>query len=331
MRTVWFENGEVKLINQRLLPQDKKIESYSDYRLLADAIKNLTVRGAPAIGIAAAFAFVLAAQEDKSPDKMKEVSSLIKSTRPTAVNLFRAASMMEPLIERGASVQEYLKIASQIEAEDDLANRKMGKLGAKLIENGDSILTHCNAGGLATGGFGTAVGIIKQAFTEGKDISVFVDETRPLLQGARLTAWELSEEGIAYTLITDNMAAYFMGERKITKVIVGADRIAANGDTANKIGTYGIAILASYHNIPFYVAAPISTLDLSLASGKDIPIEYRSPMEVTSCAGKRIAPEKAEALNPAFDITPAKLITGIITERKIVYPPFKEGLPEIDV
>lgn len=326
MKTVWFEDNKVKMINQKLLPLEEKVETYDDYRQVAAAIKDLTVRGAPAIGIAAAYAVVLAALENNEKSFMQKAASEIKGTRPTAVNLFYAVNKMENLISEEASPDAYIEVAREIEVEDDKACKSMGELGASLINDGDCILTHCNAGGLATGGYGTAVGVIKSAFAQGKNIHVFVDETRPLLQGARLTAWELSKEGISYTLITDNMSAHFMAEGKIDKIFVGADRIAANGDTANKIGTYGVAVCANYHNIPFYVAAPVSTLDLSLKSGKDIPIEYRSKEEVTHFSTCQSAPSDAQVLNPAFDVTPAKLITAIITEVAIIKPPFEENL-----
>jgi methylthioribose-1-phosphate isomerase len=301
----------------------------------------MAIRGAPAIGVAAAMGIALAAKKiqtkrvDVFLKSLKQVCQRMKQTRPTAVNLFWAVNRMERVLDQtGSSNLDQMKEqlereALQIYKEDLEINRKIGENGKRLIKDGYGVLTHCNAGGLATAGFGTALGVIHSAWREGKRFRVFVDETRPLLQGSRLTAWELTQEKILATLLTDNMAGWLMKSGKINLVLVGADRVARNGDTANKIGTYGLAILAKWHGVPFYVAAPISTLDLSLPSGEEIPIEQRSPEEVTHLRGKRIAPKGMEAFNPAFDVTPHSLIHGIITEKGIVRPPFKRELRRI--
>ncbi len=323
-KTLEYKDGKVTLIDQTLLPGEIKYLTTSDYRVVAEAIKKLRVRGAPAIGIAAAFGVVLGAFEYKDladlPGQIEKIITELAATRPTAVNLFWALNRQKAVLEnaRQKSNSELINLleteAKAIAADDGLINRKIGENGAALFKDGMSILTHCNAGALATGAYGTALAAIRVAVEQGKRISVFADETRPLLQGARLTVWELMQENIPVTLITDNMAAAVMSLGKIQAVIVGADRITANGDVANKIGTYGVAVLAKEHNIPFYVAAPLSTIDLSLKTGAEIPIEERSPEEVTSFGGVAVAPAGVKVFNPAFDVTPAKYVTAIISE-----------------
>ncbi|MEK6576070.1 MAG: S-methyl-5-thioribose-1-phosphate isomerase, partial [Nitrospirota bacterium] len=304
-----------------------------DYRMVAHCIKELIIRGAPAIGIAAAMGLALGAREidtadyDKFIVRFSEIADTIASTRPTAVNLFWAIERIRGLVNKskGKSVEDIRSLicdeAKNILEEDISSNRQIGRNGARLIEDGDTVLTHCNAGALATGGYGTALGVIRAAHEEGKKLMVFADETRPVLQGARLTAWELKEDGIDVTLITDNMAGYMMSRDLVDLCIVGADRIAANGDTANKIGTYTVAVLAREHGIAFYVAAPSSTVDGSISSGNEIVIEERNPEEVTHIMGKiRVAPIGVSAANPAFDVTPARYITAIITEKGVFKP-----------
>jgi methylthioribose-1-phosphate isomerase len=315
--------------------------SCTDYREVAAAIKKLSVRGAPAIGAAAAYGLALAAGEIKTGSRedyvarMREAAAELAVTRPTAVNLSWAVDRIIRRLEGTQSDdlavlhRTVLDEAHAIYQEDVSANRRMGQYGRALIPHGGCILTHCNAGALATAGYGTALGVIRAAREEGKNVNVFADETRPLLQGSRLTAWEMYQEGIPVTVITDNMAGYLMAKDKVDLVLVGADRITANGDVANKIGTYSLAVLAKEHHIPFYVAAPISTVDLSLATGSDIPIEERDMTEVTHLAGCQIAPAGVQVWNPAFDVTPARLVTAIITERGIVRPPYPENLRKI--
>jgi len=323
-KTIEYQNGKVTLIDQTRLPGEIKFVTTSDYRVIAEAIRKLRVRGAPAIGIAAAFGVVLGAMEyQEASDLPKEIEKVIAElagTRPTAVNLFWALNRQKAVLKSAGSKSNVELIAlfeaeaKGIAAEDELINRRIGENGAALLKDGMSILTHCNAGALATGAYGTALAAIRVAVEQGKQISVFADETRPLLQGARLTVWELMQEQIPVTLITDNMAAFVMSLGKVQAVIVGADRITANGDVANKIGTYGVAVLAKEHKIPFYVAAPLSTIDLSLKTGAEIPIEERSAEEVTSFGGVTVAPAGVKVYNPAFDVTPAKYVTAIISE-----------------
>ncbi|NLW47995.1 MAG: S-methyl-5-thioribose-1-phosphate isomerase [Firmicutes bacterium] len=323
-KTIEYQNGKVTLIDQTRLPGEIKFVTTSDYRVIAEAIRKLRVRGAPAIGIAAAFGVVLGAMEyQEASDLPKEIEKVIAElagTRPTAVNLFWALNRQKAVLKSAGSKSNVELIAlfeaeaKVIAAEDELINRRIGENGAALLKDGMSILTHCNAGALATGAYGTALAAIRVAVEQGKQISVFADETRPLLQGARLTVWELMQEQIPVTLITDNMAAFVMSLGKVQAVIVGADRITANGDVANKIGTYGVAVLAKEHKIPFYVAAPLSTIDLSLKTGAEIPIEERSAEEVTSFGGVTVAPAGVKVYNPAFDVTPAKYVTAIISE-----------------
>lgn len=337
----WTGTGAIRLIDQTRLPLDEVYIECETVEDVARAIRTMQVRGAPAIGIAAAMGLAMAARTIQAPTFAAFYAALetngagLLRTRPTAVNLawavrrmLRAAQSLRdlPLAEiPGRLIAE----ATAMRTEDIRINRAIGKNGQELVPDPARILTHCNAGGLATAGYGTAVGVIRAAAEAGKRVKVWVDETRPLLQGARLTAWELSRAGIPATLITDNMAGYFMHRGEVDLVIVGADRIARNGDTANKIGTYGIAVLARAHGIPFYVAAPISTLDLSLNGGAEIPIEERAPEEVTEIGGRRLAPRGIRAANPAFDVTPASYIDGIVTERGVARIPYEESLPRL--
>ena len=343
MPALHWNRGVLTLLDQTKLPGEVTHITTDDYRVVAKAIKELQVRGAPAIGAAAAFGLVLAAKEiapsagEDFPGKLAEAAGFLKAQRPTAVNLFWAIDRMLSVAARFHSAPPDVIYAAleaeavSIAAEDAAVNRRMGAHGAALIKDGATILTHCNAGQLATVDFGTALGVIRAAWQQGKKLHVYADETRPLLQGARLTAWELMQDNIPVTLITDNMAGYVMKEGLIDCVIVGADRIAANGDTANKIGTYSVAVLAKEHNIPFYVAAPLSTFDFALASGEQIPIEERSADEVTHIAGRRIAPAGVRVFNPAFDVTPHKYIAALITEKGIVYPPYVTNLQNFRV
>lgn len=329
IKPILFENGKLLLLDQRILPVEESWLSYTDYREVAEAIRSMVVRGAPAIGVTAAFGAAFGAREIEAADfdgffaAFEPICAHLAATRPTAVNLFWALERMKqvarthralPLPELKARL---LAEAQEMAQEDERINRAMGRHGAALIPDGGRVLTHCNAGALATAGYGTALGVIRAAVEAGKKVAVLADETRPWLQGARLTAWELQRDNIPVTLICDNMAGYLMSQGEIDCVIVGADRIAANGDTANKIGTYTVAVLAREHGLPFYVAAPISTIDLSLESGKQIPIEERDRREVTHSGERQLAPENIAVRNPAFDVTPARLISAIITERGV--------------
>ncbi|QTA37127.1 S-methyl-5-thioribose-1-phosphate isomerase [Thermosipho ferrireducens] len=339
--TLEWTGESLILIDQRKIPLEETYIECTNYKEVATAIKEMVVRGAPAIGATAAFGFVLGAREYINTsssfeiflEKMNEVKETLANTRPTAVNLFWALNRMEKTLKNYGYFEKILEVleneAINIANEDITANKQMGAYGASLLKDGDTVLTHCNAGALATVDYGTALGVIRAAVEQGKKIKVFADETRPYLQGARLTAWELMKDGIEVTLISDNMAGWAMKLGKINAVIVGADRIAANGDVANKIGTYMVAVLAKRHGIPFYVAAPTSTIDLNTPTGKDIPIEERNHKEVTHCGGKRIAPENVNVFNPAFDVTDAELVTAIITEKGIVYPPYNENLKKL--
>ncbi|OGW52678.1 MAG: S-methyl-5-thioribose-1-phosphate isomerase [Nitrospirae bacterium RIFCSPLOWO2_02_42_7] len=331
--TIEWKDGIVRMLDQTRLPLEVTFFDCRTYHDVAKGIKDLIIRGAPAIGVAAAMGVALGAQEINTKnfknfyDELEKVCNHIGSTRPTAVNLFWAINRMKEftLYNKEKPISEIKKAlideANRILQEDIEACKTMGRHGAQFIKDGDTILTHCNAGALATGGYGTALGVIRAAKEEGKEIKVFADETRPVLQGARLTAWELMEDGIAVTLITDNMAGYFMKKGMINLCIVGADRIARNGDVANKIGTYSVAVLAREHGIPFYVAAPLSTIDFNIPSGEHIPIEERNPAEVSHIFGKtQIAPSKVRILNPAFDVTPARYIAAIITEKGCFKP-----------
>jgi methylthioribose-1-phosphate isomerase len=338
VRAISWDNGVVKMVDQLRLPQELVILEFTDYREVADAIRTMKIRGAPAIGVAAAYGLALAAMHcpgNARADVIAEFSraaDVIGNTRPTAVNLFYTIRRMNEVAldkrwkTRGQVVEAIVQEAQRIAEREVENNKRMGAYGAELIADGFNILTHCNTGPLATVDYGTALGVIQAAHDQGKHIHVWVDETRPYLQGARLTVWELQQAGIPCTLITDNMAGHFMSRGKVNIVLVGADRIAANGDVANKIGTYSLAILARENGIPFYPVAPTTTLDLSIASGAEIPIEERNPREVTQLHGIPIAPEGTQAAHPAFDVTPHRYVTGIVTEEGIVYPPFALGL-----
>lgn len=326
--TIEWKSGKVYMIDQRKLPFEEVFIEHSDYTDVAVSIKNMVIRGAPAIGVAAAMGVALGINKledsEKDPSKtFNEIIKVLRTTRPTAVNLFWALEEMRKIFDANWTDIRILKEkmvgkALEIQADDEKTNRAIGKVGEIVVNDGDTILTHCNAGSLATAGYGTALGVIRSARSAGKNISVIAGETRPFLQGARLTVWEMQKENIPVTLITDSMAGYLMSKGKIDLVVVGADRIALNGDTANKIGTYPIAVLAKYHNIPFYIAAPLSTIDINSGSGIDIPIEERDGDEVRTFSGMRTTPSETEVLNPAFDITPFSLISGIITEKKII-------------
>jgi len=337
-RTIEWRDNKVVMIDQTRLPGEEVYNEYSDFKSVAEAIRGMVIRGAPAIGVAAAMGIALGVREiiadtqESFFQQLSNICDVMAATRPTAVNLFWAIDRMKRVAEANrsrplAEIREILKLeAIRVEEEDLAICRAIGKHGASLIPEGATVLTHCNAGGLATAGYGTALGVIRAAHEAGKNIQVFADETRPWLQGARLTAWELMKEGIPVTLIADNMAGFFMKKGEITCCVVGADRIAANGDTANKIGTYSVAVLAKENRIPFYVAAPISTLDLTLESGDAIPIEERHSREVTHLQGLPVAPEGVRVRNPAFDVTPARYIAGIITERGVVRGDYEKGL-----
>lgn len=341
MEAIIWENDRLRLLDQTKLPGSIEYIECDNYRVVAEAIKRLSVRGAPAIGAAAAYGLVVGAKQIAASDratflaKVAAIAEELGATRPTAVNLRWALERMmmrlttAPEQEVNKLLDIMLEEAHAIYNEDVQSNRRMGEYGQELLPEGARILTHCNAGALATAGYGTALGVIRAAQEKGKNVSVYADETRPLLQGARLTTWEMVQEGIPVTLITDNMAGYLMAKKKIDCVIVGADRITANGDVANKIGTYGLAVLAKHHNIPFYVAAPLSTIDMNLASGEEIPIEERDAKEVTHHGGQLMAPEGVQVWNPAFDVTPNSLVTAIITEMGVVYPSYAENLAKI--
>lgn len=338
IQPVAWKNNSVVLIDQNALPLAEISIVCRSYQEVISAIKDLTVRGAPAIGVAAAMAAALGAvslpvlPQELFRRKFYRICDEIAQARPTARNLFWALERMRKCLDdtllsgRKNVVRELVSEAKRIYAEDIAINHQMGKKGSVLIADGDNILTHCNAGALATAGYGTALGVLRAAREQGKKLHVYVDETRPVLQGARLTAWELKKEKIPATLITDNMAGFLMQQGKIDKVIVGADRIAANGDTANKIGTYSLAVLARAHGIPFYVAAPLSTIDVSLKTGSAIPIEERSGTEVTHFRKVQTAPDGTKVYNPAFDVTPAKYISAIITEQGILKKPYLRSI-----
>ena len=339
--TLAWQNGKIRMIDQTRLPGELVYLEIETVAALAEAIKNLRVRGAPAIGVAGAFGVLLSAQSISQSTTEKFLAELgrdieiLRGTRPTAVNLGWALDRMHRVAQRlrTASV-EALRTELQREAlticeEDRQAARALGRHGATLVPPQATVITHCNTGALVTVDFGTALGVLFTAHAQGKKLHIIVDETRPLLQGARLNMWELQHEGIPCTLICDNMAAFYMQRHRIDFCIVGADRIAANGDTANKIGTYSLAVNARHHGIPFYVAAPISTIDFSRPSGRDIPIEERAPEEITNAFGRRTAPEGSPVYNPAFDVTPHELITAIITEAGVITPPFEVNLREL--
>ena len=340
IRTIEWTEAGVVMLDQKRLPAEEIYHTYTNYEDVAEAIRSMIIRGAPAIGVAAAMGVALGVKNATSAScsieeldgKFNAICRVIAATRPTAVNLFWAVDRMKAVYARvrplGLEAIRNALIEEAISTyhEDIEANRAMGRAGQELIPDGARILTHCNAGALATAGYGTALGVIRAAVEAGKKISVFADETRPWLQGARLTAWELSRDGIPVTVITDNMPGHFMKKGEIDCVIVGADRIAANGDVANKIGTYSVAVLAKENRIPFYVAAPVSTFDLSIPDGGHIPIEERNPDEVRIIQGIAITPQDVPAANPAFDVTPARYIGAIITERGVVRAPYEESL-----
>ena len=341
IKTIFWKNNTVVMIDQNALPLLERQVVCSDYRQVIAAIKYLTVRGAPAIGVAAAMGAALGALAfssepiEKFTKKFNALCDEIAASRPTARNLFWALERMkrhlDEVIRAGKRnpARELVREAKRICAEDIEINREMGRRGAVLFFDGDRVLTHCNAGALATAGYGTALGVIRAAVAEGKKLHVYVDETRPVLQGARLTAWEMKKEKIPATLICDNMAGSLMRQGKINRILVGADRIAANGDTANKIGTYPLAVLARVHRIPFYIAAPVSTFDFSIKTGEEIPIEERRDDEVTAFRGVPAAPKGIKVYNPAFDVTPARLITAIVTEKGILAPPLPAAISRL--
>ena len=338
-RPILWADGKVRLIDQTRLPVEEVWLELSDYRDMIEAIKALRIRGAPAIGLAGAYAVALAAIEiagqagSEFLPRLEAAAQEIKEARPTGANLAWAVQRMLNVARRAESaqdaVEDLIPEATALQEEDEAGNRKIGLFGAELIPPGAAVLTHCNAGALATGGYGTALGVIRAAWDGGRISRVFATETRPVLQGARLTAWELLREGVETTLVPDSAAGQLMRQGKVQAAIVGADRIAANGDVANKIGTYSLAVLAKENGVPFYVAAPTSTVDLSLISGDYIPIEERTPEEVTRMGGARIAPEGIEVLNPAFDVTPHGYVTAIITERGVAREPYSQALGEL--
>ncbi len=337
MDTIYWEKGAPVALDQTRLPLREEYVRLQSVEAVAEAIERLVVRGAPLIGVSATYGMALSACSNRGRadflDAVRRDVARLQSTRPTAVNLFwaldRALLEIESAYRSGgadAAAEAALALAERMKREDAETNRRMGAFGERLIADGDGILTHCNAGALATAGYGTALGVIRSAAGAGKRVHVYADETRPLLQGARLTAWELQKDGIPVTIQSDGMAAVLMASGRIHKVIVGADRIARNGDTANKVGTYGVAVLAKAHGIPFYVAAPRSTIDLSIESGASIPIEMRNPCEMRFFQGVASAPTDVDAFNPAFDVTPARYIAGIITEVGILTPPFDASI-----
>ncbi|MFY9724849.1 MAG: S-methyl-5-thioribose-1-phosphate isomerase [Bryobacteraceae bacterium] len=338
VETIQWIDGAVVMIDQTRLPLEEKYVTCRSYREVAAAIREMTIRGAPAIGVAAAMGValgVLHASQSDLDAQMEEICATLAATRPTAVNLFWAIGRMKRVYASvaGKPVAEIrrrlLEEALLVREEDIAICRAIGRNGAALVPDRKTVLTHCNAGALATAGYGTALGVIRAAVEAGKQIDVFADETRPFLQGARLTVWELQQDAIPTTLITDSMAGHFLQSGRIGCVVVGADRIAANGDVANKVGTYPVAVLAKENGVPFFVAAPISTLDLSLASGAAIPIEQRAAEEVTCVFGTRIAPEGTLVENPAFDVTPARYVAAIVTEKGVVRPPYEESLKKL--
>jgi methylthioribose-1-phosphate isomerase len=339
----WTESGVV-FIDQTKLPTEEVYVTCTTHQQVADVIRNMVVRGAPAIGVAAAMGIALGVKNSKATNAadlkkdFDQICEAIRQTRPTAVNLFWAIRRMtekfetlrpRTIAEIRQAQQVMIEESQRMHAEDIAANQAMGRHGATLMPSTGGVLTHCNAGALATAGYGTALGVIRAAVEAGKKIHVYADETRPFLQGSRLTAWELMKDGIPTTVISDNMAGVMMQQGKIGAIVVGADRIAANGDVANKIGTYTVAILAKEHGIPFYVAAPISTVDLATPDGSKIPIEQRNAREVTHIGGRQMTPDGVGIENPAFDVTPAKYIAAIITERGIARAPYKESLSEL--
>ena len=338
MRTIEWDNGVVRMIDQRRLPLEFVVAEYRTHEEIAEAITDMVIRGAPAIGAAAAYGLALAARQSGAAGREELLHDLrcaaarLRATRPTAVNLRWALDRLlkragDPALNSPARIVAALEAEAQALADEDVeVNRRMGRVGAEIVSYGDQILTHCNAGALATVDYGTALGVIRAAHEAGKEIHVWVDETRPRLQGSRLTAWELMQAGIPMTLIADNAAGHLMRTGRVDLVLFGADRVAANGDVANKVGSYKLAVLARENGIPCYSVAPTSTVDLTLPDGDDIPIEERSPDEVTIIEGRRVAPEGVRVYNPAFDVTPHRYLTGIITENGIAYPPFEHNL-----
>jgi len=337
VKTLEWTGDALNLIDQTKLPHEEVIVTCRTYQEVAAAIKQMRVRGAPAIGVCGAFGLALAARQSKASnatallEELNQAAKVLLATRPTAVNLEWGVRRLLRAAERAAGRPSdiaalLLAEAEAMAEEDEAANRRLGAYGASLVPNEATILTHCNAGSLATVAYGTALGVVRAAWEQGKRIQVLADETRPFLQGARLTAWELAREGIPVTIITDNMAGHFLSRGRVDLVIVGADRIAANGDVANKIGTYSVAVLAKENSVPFYVAAPWSTVDISIRSGEDIPIEERNPEEVLCFAGQRVAPLGVSALHPAFDVTPNRYVSAIITERGILRSPYAVSL-----
>jgi methylthioribose-1-phosphate isomerase len=341
IQTLEWTEGGVRFIDQTKLPTEETYVNCKTYQEVADVIRNMVVRGAPAIGVSAAMGIALGVKNSKAENvselkrEFDQICDLIGKTRPTAVNLFWAIKRMQQKFETlrvrpvSQMKQALIEEAQRMHAEDIAINQAMGRHGATLMPASGGVLTHCNAGALATCGYGTALGVIRAAVEAGKKIQVYADETRPFLQGSRLTAWELTKDNIPTTVISDNMAGAMMRQGKIAAVIVGADRIAANGDVANKIGTYSVAVLAKEHNLPFYVAAPISTVDLETSDGSKIPIEQRNPAEITHFAGKAITPVGVQIENPAFDVTPAKYVTAIVTERGIARAPYEQSLAKL--
>jgi methylthioribose-1-phosphate isomerase len=335
VKTIEWKKDRVVMIDQRLLPQREVYRVCRDYRAVAEAIRGMVIRGAPAIGVAAAMGVALGclkAAEKGFDREFDRIMLCLSKTRPTAVNLFWALERMRRIYRehRGRGVEAVKRMledeALKIYREDIAANRELGRFGARLLGDARRIMTHCNAGALATAGYGTALGVIRALKESGKDIEVLVNETRPLLQGARLTAWELKKERIAATLVTDSMAGYLMQKGEVDAVLVGCDRVAANGDVANKIGTYSVAVLAQRHGIPFYVAGPTSSIDINCPSGNEIPIELRDPKEVSHVLGRALAPKGVKTFNPAFDVTSQELVSAIITEKGVIHPPYAENL-----
>jgi methylthioribose-1-phosphate isomerase len=339
--TIKWDKDKVTMIDQRKLPAEEIYVEARDYSQVAEAIEKMIIRGAPAIGVAAAYGIALGIlkveEKENSAKKFLKICERLEKTRPTARNLFWAVERMKQIFERNRNLplpqlkQKLISEATAIEKEDIETNKNIGDWGRALIEDGQSILTHCNAGELATAGYGTALGVIRAAFSEGKKIQVYVGETRPFLQGARLTCWELNRNNIPLTLITDNTAGFLMQKGKISLVITGADRIARNGDAANKIGTYTLAVLAKEHGLPFYIAAPLNTIDFGLSEGQQIPIEERRPEEVREIGGRYITLPQVNVFNPAFDVTPASYISAIITEKGIARSPYGKSLEELKI
>jgi methylthioribose-1-phosphate isomerase len=335
VKTIQWDRDRVVMLDQRLLPEKEVYRCYRDYTQVAQAIRDMVIRGAPAIGVAAAMGVALGALGAKGKNFDREIERVLRAlakTRPTAANLFWALERMRRVYieKRSLGVEPVKRLlkeeALKIYDEDIAANRLLGKYGCKLLGNCRRVMTHCNAGALATAGYGTALGVIRAMKEAGRDVEVLVNETRPFLQGARLTAWELKKDKIPVTVLTDNMAGYLMQKGKVDAVVVGCDRVAANGDVANKIGTYSIAVLARRHNIPFYVAGPTSSIDLRCSSGEEIPIEQRDPREVSHIFGRAVIPRGVRIVNPAFDVTSQELVSAIITEKGVITPPFQHNI-----